>query len=53
MMSPRDREGNESLALSDHGDEQFAQARVPFSEAVLPCVREAIERQTDPINLAA
>ena len=28
MMSPRDKGGNESRALSDHGDEQLAQARI-------------------------
>ena len=50
MMSVRDKTGTESWALPDHGDEQLAQAQVPFPEAVLPCVRE---RQTDPINLAA
>ena len=53
MMSPRNKPGNESWALPDHGDEQPAQALVPFPEAVLPCVRETVERQTDPIDLAA
>jgi hypothetical protein len=56
MMSPRDIPGNESWALPHHGDEQLAQAQIPFPEAVLHSskgVREAIERQTDPINLAA
>jgi hypothetical protein len=56
MMSVRDKPGNESWALPDHGDEQLAQAQVPFPEAVLPSskrVRETIERQTNPIELAA
>jgi hypothetical protein len=56
MMSPRDKPGNRSWALLDHGDEQLAQAQAPFPEAVLPPsegVCEAIERQTDPIKLAA
>jgi hypothetical protein len=56
MMSPRDKPGNASWALPDHGDEQLAQAQVPFSEPVLPSsnrVRETIERQTDPIKLVA
>jgi hypothetical protein len=51
MISPRDKPGNKFWELPDHIDEQPAQAQVP--EAVLPCVCEAIERQTDPINLAA
>jgi hypothetical protein len=56
MMSPRNKPGNASWTLPDHGDEQLAQAQVPFSEPVLPSsnrVRETIERQTDPIKLAA
>ncbi len=53
MMPPRDKPGNKSWALPDHGDEQLAQAQVPFPEAVLPCAREAIERQADPIDLTA
>ena len=56
MMSVRDKPGNESWALPDHGDEQLAQAQITFPEAVLPSskrVRETIERQTDPIKLAA
>jgi hypothetical protein len=53
MMSPRDKPGNEAWALPDHGDEQLAQAQVPFPEAVLPCVRDAVDRQTDLIKLAA
>jgi hypothetical protein len=51
MMSPSDKEGNKFWELPHHIDEQLAQ--VPLPEAVLPCVCEAIERQTDPINLAA
>jgi hypothetical protein len=51
MMSPRDKQGNKFWEQPDNTDEQLAQ--VPLPEAVLPCVCEAIERQTDPINLAA
>jgi hypothetical protein len=54
MMSVRDKPGNESWALPDHGDEQFARAQVPYPELVLPSSEgKAIEWQTDPINLAA
>jgi hypothetical protein len=54
MMSPRDKPKNGFRTLPDHGDEQLAQAQVPFPKAVLPSskrVRETIERQTDPIGL--